>query len=801
MQWMMTITRWPASSLAILLICAAGLVAQDPFGGADPFADPAGGQPAGNPFGGAAAPPPQSNPFGGAGAPAGDPFGGAAPAPAPTAQPEQQAADGELPLSPDEDNPVVLTIRDMKPSTPDKLMYAVRTLYEIGRTDEAKFYLQKLLAANVAPNVLVDFHKEYGSGLFMEMSNDHRLEPEGAQLGKAVLDAAFEAARDPQLLDSYITQLSDPNPVVRGRAIVGLKAAHTGAVGPLLNVLGDAGRANEQETICRAVQTLGPEVLPPMTGALESSNPTLRANVLRILGESGNAQTLPYVVMAYVSEDSSDQERQAATDVLQAVTGRVPTKRDAERYLFAKAEEYHAGALPGRIDESETIRMWRWDDEAKTVKDQAYEPGDASRLMASRLARALYRAEPTNVEYRRLFLASTLHAAKVDSGIYHPLPTGEGTAFAEAAALGAPAILDLLQHAIETNQMLAATAAAEILGEIGDESLIQSQGGQPGPLAQALRHGDRRLRMAAADAILKIDPIKPFAGSSFLMETLGYFVRTAGTRSVLIAHPKTEKSQTLVGLVSQLGFQAESASTGRETIAKALRQPDFEMVLISDAIDRPDARETIQQLRRDPRTSRLPVGLMARKDNLVRMKEIADLDPLVYAFPRPHDVQTMSFQAEIVLALAGRDWISYDERLDQAAKALAYFERIAQAPETYSFYDLFRQQAAIQAATSTPSLAVKASTVLGLLGSPDAQRTLVSIASQNARPLPERQAAAEGFETAVRQHGLLLTRPEILKQYDLYNRSERLDVSTQQVLASILDAIELPSKQNIKATP
>jgi hypothetical protein len=68
------------------------------------------------------------------------------------------------------------------------------------------------------------------------------------------------------------------------------------------------------------------------------------------------------------------------------------------------------------------------------------------------------------------------------------------------------------------------------------------------------------------------------------------------------------------------------------------------------------------------------------------------------------------------------------------------------------------------------------------------------LASQPGRPLEDRQAAAEAFADAVQRRGLLLTRSEILLQYDRYNRSESLDAGTQQVLGQILDAIEAPSQ-------
>ena len=124
--------------------------------------------------------------------------------------------------------------------------------------------------------------------------------------------------------------------------------------------------------------------------------------------------------------------------------------------------------------------------------------------------------------------------------------------------------------------------------------------------------------------------------------------------------------------------------------------------------------------------------------------------------------------------------------------------RLSETQDEHAFYDLFRVQQAAQSALAAPSLCVSAARVLGRLGSPEAQRALVSLASQPGRPLAERQAAAEGFAQAVQQRGLLLTRDEILLQYDRYNRSAAQDPGTQKVLGAILETIEKPSRQRLE---
>jgi hypothetical protein len=85
---------------------------------------------------------------------------------------------------------------------------------------------------------------------------------------------------------------------------------------------------------------------------------------------------------------------------------------------------------------------------------------------------------------------------------------------------------------------------------------------------------------------------------------------------------------------------------------------------------------------------------------------------------------------------------------------------------------------------------------MGRLGSAQAQVALVSAASETERPLNERQAAARAFAESVDRYGILLTAPEILRQYDRYNESAGADRETQVVLGSLLDSMEQRGRQS-----
>jgi hypothetical protein len=89
-----------------------------------------------------------------------------------------------------------------------------------------------------------------------------------------------------------------------------------------------------------------------------------------------------------------------------------------------------------------------------------------------------------------------------------------------------------------------------------------------------------------------------------------------------------------------------------------------------------------------------------------------------------------------------------------------------------------------------PELTEGATVVLGNLGTPASQRRLLDLADLTSQPMPARQAAAAAFGRSVRRYGVLLTKPEILEQYALYNANAGRDPDTNAILATVLDAIE-----------
>ncbi len=704
---------------------------------------------------------------------------------------------GGIPTPPaEEQDPVVLAVRESNPTTASDLLHAVEVMLNRGRTDEAKRYFDALLATNPDEQTLAALHADFDSAFFMRLSRIGELAPQAQPFSRAVMDAAYKAARDPAVLRDLVTRLSDPAPEVRRAAVVDLRSIGADAVAPLLGVLADESRADERAAIQGALIALGGEAVEPLIGALEAPDEQLRARVIEVLGRLNHSRAVMYLIRPYADPASSAELREAAGRALLRIIGETPATYDAQQYLFRRAKQYFAGSPPRKPDLDESIVLWHWDESAGAPLPRRYPASDAALVVATQAASDLYALAPDAPAFRRLYFATLLETAKSVGGYGQPLERGPGTPHAAATTAGVEELEVILKQAMKEGHIGAALGAAEVLGDIGDETLLTSDDGRQRPLVQALRHGDRRLRFVAAEAILRIDPTVAYPGASRLAEALGFFAGSVGERRVLIGHPRPEHSQSLLGMLREIGFDGDSAQTGRDTFQMAVDGSDYELILLSDALDFPRASELIQALRNDPRTAALPIGLLAREERLAWAQRLAETDPLVEAFPRPHDTDSLAYEVARLLELAGRNHVTQHERLAHAAAALDWMARLLEQPDRYRAYDFSRHQSSVMRAFSTPALTEKATLVLGRLGSSQAQVALVNAASEIGRPLNERQAAARAFAESVERYGILLTAPEILRQYDRYNESETMDRETQVVLGSLLNSMEKNGQQS-----
>src|SRR5205807_570160 len=159
-----------------------------------------------------------------------------------------------------------------------------------------------------------------------------------------------------------------------------------------------------------------------------------------------------------------------------------------------------------------------------------------------------------------------------------------------------------------------------------------------------------------------------------------------------------------------------------------------------------------QELRHDSRAALIPVGFLSLGSDLGRLERLTQKYPRTAVFVRTRDVPDMQLQVNRLLETVGRDFLTLEERQQQAKQSLVWLAQLTAQED--SFYDFKPHERALEPAMFVPALSPTGSEVLSNLGTRYAQRTLANVASTITLPIEVRQAAAAGFARSVTRHGL-----------------------------------------------
>lgn len=177
-----------------------------------------------------------------------------------------------------------------------------------------------------------------------------------------------------------------------------------------------------------------------------------------------------------------------------------------------------------------------------------------------------------------------------------------------------------------------------------------------------------------------------------------------------------------------------------------------------------------------------------------RAERLATRDPLLVAVPWTLDRALVARQMDRLEQLAPSTPVTASQRRLFAKTAVGWLTRVSADPARYPFWELSAYDGSIGALVDTSELTAEECRMLGNLGTPRVQQQLADLASENQLPLDVRQAAVAALQAAFERNGILLTSEQIHRQYERYNASENLPEETQQILGSVLDAIERPSR-------
>ncbi|HWA99841.1 MAG TPA: hypothetical protein VG713_15180, partial [Pirellulales bacterium] len=402
---------------------------------------------------------------------------------------------------------------------------------------------------------------------------------------------------------------------------------------------------------------------------------------------------------------------------------------------------------------------------------------EADLRLAASLAHTARQILPDNRDIRRLQLSTAIEVTPAAGRV------------AVLAGCSIDDVNDLLVDAVGHERWMVAVVACAQLAAAGTSDLLRESAPQLSPLALATRSADRRIRIAAIEAIGRLAAQTPYPGSSDVLVALDYFVRSKGARRAIVADVREQHARNVAGLLATQGIEAEIATDDRTLFELATTMPDCELILIQMTLVEPAASSNLARLRQDARTAMIPIGILASSDKVDRAEAIARRHPRTLAFVDAPIEAAAARAVAATASLGNGEQLTAADRLQQAQFA---FDWLLAADDAVVSVDQWRSlEDAIASAVYVPSLSGKAVALLSRTGTATSQRLLIEIANNAVQPLAVRQAAVAALGESLVDFGTLLTTTEIAAQYDRYNSSQQTSREEQQLFAAILDQIEL----------
>jgi hypothetical protein len=611
----------------------------------------------------------------------------AAPAPADAAAPAAADTESTLLL---EDSPAIRAALTLPRQKPSDYLDVVMALVALDRPELAKPIMEELAALQLTDEQRADLVNQFGSVTMLQLARAKALAPASVQFADACMKAAAAKTNDGQAVAALLNDmLTNPSPEARALARNDLIATGRAGVIATLQALANETDANRRTILLSAAVRMDPLVRGPLLAMLDTEDAALRTSVAELLQHLHVPQAAPLLPASSAS---------------------------AERALTHAISQYRAGMQPFELDENLQAEIWRWCDNSKTLSSARMPADDAPIIWMSRLAQQRAWLEPNNGDFARSAMLLTLEAnallrqAVREGGLVDCAPTASQSYFQNLTSAEPSLLNSLLADALESGYANAAIAITNELGRRRDPSVLFTADAQPSPLAAALHSPNRRVRFAALEAIMSIDPTSPFPGASRVPEALVWFAGASGERVAVVAMPSLAAATNLAGKLNANQLYAEATNVGLQAVKIARQSPDLEMVFVDHDIDGRGVRDALYELRIHPATGEVPIALLAPDGELMAAENLAGEHERIIAVPRLHSAEHITRVIEQLHQLAGRDATTPEERLAQADQARRWLDQLE---ATRHFYTIRRpaqlNQASLRPATPPPAPPTSAS--------------------------------------------------------------------------------------------
>jgi CheY-like chemotaxis protein len=524
------------------------------------------------------------------------------------------------------------------PETLPEYWDAMQFELEVGRPDLAARHLHELLKHAGDDKELMELDKRVGSAAFLRLQTTFmRYQATERSRDQKLIDQAVDDAKDltgrvskalektlgnRQRIQRFIKDLNGDREE-RAFAAGELHRSKAFAIPTLVAELQTA-RGEERDAIVQLLPRLAVETVPPLIAALDIDDKDLRLDLIDVLMKRNAKEVVPHLWYLAGSPKVHPAVRAKAKQALSYLTETEPAKLwPAPIALTREAERYYRHQVPGLNEAA----IWRWDDKAKELVKglPPAPPGTKDRAeeyYGLRFARQALDIEPTYAPAQQVLLSLVLDKAADQAGADAPLPRD----VRELLATVNPSLVNqVLDRALTDQQVSVALGAARALGELGETRATKPTGHGESPLVRALSYPDRRVQMAAADALLRIPAVPAPTATGRVVDVLRRFAaidpQPRAKPVLLLGFPEAATAEAIEKAARAIGFDVEKVNSGTAVLQRLKKAADVDAVMIGTQLPDPGLASLLAQLRQDPAFAGLPLWLVVPWDTQESLKE------------------------------------------------------------------------------------------------------------------------------------------------------------------------------------
>jgi CheY-like chemotaxis protein len=676
------------------------------------------------------------------------------------------------------------------PETAIEFWAAMKFELAVGKFKLAAEYLKGFIDKKPTDEELLQIEEEDGIATFLGSLSIPELRADAKPLVERVTRVVTAHRSNPERLRKFVKNLSAPTPEERAYALDQLRASGAAAVPFMIAGLRSSPtNSSPHQDIVAALVQLRDNAVPPLLAALEVDDPTIRTELIDVLEQRRETRAVPFLWYPSAAAKQPEIVRTKATGALLFLLG-LPQEKlpPAKVALTREAERYYRHQV--KFTNPRSVVVWKWDKDH--LASQTLSASQAEEFYGLLFAGEAIDLDPNDEHAQVVFLSLALDKGVERSHVDQSLEKGAPEVQRLISAVNPELVVAVLDRALSEHRLPVILGAVRALGDLAHVRAVRPTGSREPALLRALYYPDRRVQLAAADALLRMPGQAPYRSGARIVEILRRTLAGGPGARVLVADFNKNRAAAEAEAVRQAGYEVEVAATGRELLRRLADAGDIDALLIDNNLPDPGLPHLLAQLRADANIGLLPVFITVFPDQDGRVPPATErtLQRLTEGYRNiwivpltltKNAVQNML--AEGITAATGQP-LSDPERKEQSQLAMTWLKRMATGEARG--YDIRPAAAAILKAIGSPDLAALAIEAASRLPGANPQHALAAVVLSNDNA-ELRRAAAVQLVRHVQQFGVSLTPMETQALEKLYASGE--DAKLKGSLALVLGSL------------